>query len=258
MIWKGFLLTLSWLGRGLILKAGNGSSIRLGVDPIVGLGSSYLLPHDLRDDLEDFGICTLEQARNHTPFAQSYWFMADELDIHGEWKLKWDSYIRGLEYGRIRLSDFCDSLLWEHNQHVGPLTAALGYDCIDSSYCSKGESSALDSLWNLNIPLKISCFIWLTIKIRIPTWDQLQHRGMQGPSRCVLCSKGEENAQHLFLDCSFSKGVLSFFVDRYGFPPTHFDSISSFLEHWFSSTPIYAHFSYLPIFFYWCIWNLIN
>ena len=110
MIWKGFLLTLSWLGIGLICKVGNGSSIRLGVDPIVGLGSSYLLPQDLRDYLEDYDICTLDQAWNHTPYAQSYWFMAEELDIQGEWKLKWDSYIRGLEYGRIHLSDTCDSL----------------------------------------------------------------------------------------------------------------------------------------------------
>ena len=47
MIWKGFLLTLSWLGSGLIWKAGNGTTIRLGLDPIVGLGSSYLLPLDL-------------------------------------------------------------------------------------------------------------------------------------------------------------------------------------------------------------------
>ena len=134
-------------------------SIRLGVDPIVGLGSSYLLPHDLRDYLEDFGICTLDQAWNHTPFAQNYWFTADELDIQGEWKLKWDSYIRGLEYGRIRLSDSCDSLLWAHKQHVGPLTVALGYDCIASSFCSEGQSFALDSLWNLNIALIIGCFI---------------------------------------------------------------------------------------------------
>ena len=90
------------------------------------MGSSYLLPHDLQEYLEDFGICTLDQARNHTPYAQSYWFTVAELDIQGEWKLKWDSYIRGLEYGRIHLTDNCDSLLWAHNNYVGPLTVAMG------------------------------------------------------------------------------------------------------------------------------------
>ena len=47
IIWRGFLLTISWLGRGLIWQVGNGSSIRLGVDPIIGLGSTFLLPRDL-------------------------------------------------------------------------------------------------------------------------------------------------------------------------------------------------------------------
>ena len=36
VIWKGFLLTISWLSKGLTWKAGNGSSIRLGEDPYYG------------------------------------------------------------------------------------------------------------------------------------------------------------------------------------------------------------------------------
>ena len=146
MIWKGFLLTLSWLGSGLIWKAGNGTTIWLGLDPIVGLGSSFLLPLDLREYLEDYGIFTLDQARNLTPCAQSYWFTATERDLQGEWKTKWDSYIEGLEYGRIHLSDSCDSLLWAYKKYVGPLSAALGYECIASSFCSVGQPSVLDSL----------------------------------------------------------------------------------------------------------------
>ena len=85
--------------------------------------------------------------------------MVAELDIQGEWKLKWESYIRGLEYGRIRLSDTSDSLLWAYKEYVGPLSAALGYECIASLLCSVGQPSSLDSLWDLNIPLKIGCFI---------------------------------------------------------------------------------------------------
>ena len=132
VIWKGFLLTIYWLGKGLIWKVGNGSSIRLGVDPIIGLGSSFLLPHDLQDYLEDYGICSLEHAQNQTPHAQNYWFSADDLELQGEWRILWDNYIRGLEFGRIRLSDNCDSLLWTHNYYVGLVTIAMGYDCIVS------------------------------------------------------------------------------------------------------------------------------
>ena len=111
VIWRGFLLTLSWLGKGILWHVGNGSAICLGVDPVVGMGTSFILPHDLRDYLEDYGICTLAQARNQTSFASGYWFLADELDLCGDWKTHWKNCIRGLEYGRIRLSDHRDSLL---------------------------------------------------------------------------------------------------------------------------------------------------
>ena len=100
-IWKGFLLTFPWLGKGILWQVGNGSDIRLGVDPVVGLGSSFILPGDLRAYLEDYGICTLAQARNETSFASGYWFTAEDLDLCGDWKSCWENYVRGLEYSRI-------------------------------------------------------------------------------------------------------------------------------------------------------------
>ena len=73
----------------------------MGADPVVGMGSSFILLRDLRDYLEDFGIGSLAQASNQTPFASGYWFTAEELDLCGEWKNHWNNFIRGLEYGRI-------------------------------------------------------------------------------------------------------------------------------------------------------------
>ena len=173
MIWKGFLHTLSWLGSGLIWKVGNGKAIRMGLDPIVGLGLPFLLSLDLYEYLEDYGICTLDQARNLTSCAQNYWFSAANLDLEGEWKILWDNFNTGLEYGRIRLSDQCDSLLWSHNHYVGALTDAHGYECIVSTYYTEGRSPVLDILWELNIPKKMCCFIWLAVRNRILTWDKL-------------------------------------------------------------------------------------
>ena len=111
ILWRGFVETLPWLGKGLIWNVGNGSLIRVGVDPMVGFGTNYILPVGLREYLEDYGIVTLNHARNLTTSATSYWFTAADLDLCNEWKFHWDRYIRGLEYGRILLSDQIDSLL---------------------------------------------------------------------------------------------------------------------------------------------------
>ena len=88
--------TLHWIGKGILWQVGNGTYIRLGVDLVVGMGNSFILPGDLRAYLEDYGICTLAQARNTTSFAADYWFTANELDLCGDWKYLWEIYIRGL------------------------------------------------------------------------------------------------------------------------------------------------------------------
>ena len=78
LIWMGFIKTLHWIGNGLIWQVGNGSEVRVGADPIVGLGCSYILSDELRTFLEDYGIITLDQAKNH---ATGHWFSAEELDL---------------------------------------------------------------------------------------------------------------------------------------------------------------------------------
>ena len=42
VIWKGFILTLSWAGRCLSWRVGNGEDIRIGTDPIVGTDSLFV------------------------------------------------------------------------------------------------------------------------------------------------------------------------------------------------------------------------
>ena len=146
----------------------------MGLDPIIGLGSPFTLPLDVRDYLEDYGISTLDQARNYSTGAQKYWFTGEDLDLGDDWKLLWDNFTSGLEYGRIRLSEQNDSLLWSHDKYFGVLTAAHGYECIVSTNCTTDLSPVLDLLWKLNIPTKIRCFIWLLVRNQVLTWDKLQ------------------------------------------------------------------------------------
>ena len=47
IIWRGFLSTLAWIGKGLLWHVGDVSAIRLGADPVVGMGSSFILPREL-------------------------------------------------------------------------------------------------------------------------------------------------------------------------------------------------------------------
>ena len=70
--WKGFVRSLTWISRKLGWKVGNGLNIILGVDPVVGQNSSYLLSEDLREYLEDYGLLTLRDANNGNAVSHSH------------------------------------------------------------------------------------------------------------------------------------------------------------------------------------------
>ena len=107
------------MGYHLAWQVGDGESIFLGVDPIVGLHTSFSLPENLRSYLEDLDISTLSQAHNSLPNAQSYWYTIDDLDLGGTYKQAWNVYIEGLLCGGIRLSERPDALVWDYNNKKG-------------------------------------------------------------------------------------------------------------------------------------------
>jgi hypothetical protein len=62
-------------------------------------------------------------------------------------------------------------------------------------------------IWDWMLPLKIKLFVWLLLEKKILTWENLSKRGFEGPSRCVLCGINEENTNHLFVECRFTKDI---------------------------------------------------
>ena len=90
---------MSWMGWSI----GNGKDIKIGVDPIAGSSSVYILPEDLRLYLEDYDISSLADAHiiGTNYITQQYWLSAEELELEGDWKVKWNNYIGGLTHGCI-------------------------------------------------------------------------------------------------------------------------------------------------------------
>ena len=92
-------------GTHLAWKVGDGENFLLGIDPIVGLHSSFSFPEDLRSYLEYLNICTLAQAQNYFQHAQSYWLSTEDLDLGGTYNILWKDYIEGLSRAGIWLID---------------------------------------------------------------------------------------------------------------------------------------------------------
>lgn len=76
-------------------------------------------------------------------------------------------------------------------------------------------------LWTQGLWPKITLFIWLLLKGRVLTWDNIRKRGMTGPSKCVLCNKAKETMDQLLNKCKWSRrmwkeGLGSFDQTRRG------------------------------------------
>ena len=101
---------------------------------------------------------------------------ADDLYLGGSYCALWDNFIKEIQGASICLTDSPDALYWSHNNSHGSPSASAAYDCIVGAHSSPPVTLVDSVLWNRNLPSKISCFIWLTLRDKILTWVNLQKK----------------------------------------------------------------------------------
>ena len=99
--------------------------------------------------------------------------MAEELGLDGAWKEVWNAYTAGLVLSGIRLTTQADSLVWDFNKKDCSISAKHAYECIVNSYSPSFGNRIHSLLWSSALPRKIGCFIWLVLRNKILTWDNL-------------------------------------------------------------------------------------
>ena len=62
-------------------------------------------------------------------------------------------------------------------------------------------------VWKASTPRKKQNLVWLILKNKMLTWDMLRKKYISGPSICSLCMREEENIDHIFIQCQFSRDV---------------------------------------------------
>ena len=174
-------------------------------------------------------------------------------------KEAWNAYTEGLLSGGIHLSLLAESLVWDFNKKEGTISTKSAHDCIVHSFSHPVGSRIYSLLWNNALPNKIGCFIWLAIKNKILTWDNLQKRGRSGPGICALCCSDGETVDHLFSRCSVWRTVLVHICDQYQLPfIPPMVSLSSFIRNWTGKFPRNPSLSHIPFHMMWIIWKARN
>ncbi len=105
----------------------------------------------------------------------------------------------------IPLSDDKDEVRWRWD-NSGRFSVRSLYKFLQDGGVPERRWS---QLWSISTPLKVKIFVWLVLKGRVLTADNLFKRGWNGEGRCALCTDDDETIGHLFLECPRTKDLLN-------------------------------------------------
>jgi len=113
-IWKATLNAMPLIRDSLLWRIGNGSSVRIGIDPWPGSGNAHNLPEGLVLHLNNRGIKFLSQIgdQQHSTIYSQAWLTDRQWNLTYEWNEEWKSYIQALIESHNRLRDAEDELIW--------------------------------------------------------------------------------------------------------------------------------------------------
>jgi hypothetical protein len=97
-VWKNLMKSLPIITRWISWQPGNGHSIYIGLDKILGLDRSSLLSNDLREALKACNINLLYQAfaQHSCGFITNQWRSCEELGLTGSLAAEWTTYCKNL------------------------------------------------------------------------------------------------------------------------------------------------------------------
>jgi len=95
-----------------------------------------------------------------------------------------------------------DSFRWDPSGSIYTIKSGHQYICNNTFQMPLWNHWKI--VWRTEALPKINFFIWLLLKGKILTAENLIKRGINGPSRCPNCCNAEETMHHLFVECPFA------------------------------------------------------
>ncbi len=156
---------------------------------------------------------------------------------------------------RVRIGQGNDGVVWRWD--------AKGFFTVKSAYAVLSDGGLRDHcsnhLWSLRLPTKVHILVWLVLKKRLLTTDNLLKRGWTGNTLCVLCGVIPETVDHLFTKCVFTRFVMWKVSEDLGSEDSG-DDTKSLWEKWMSRGGTRSSDSNLVCLstIWWAIWSIRN
>ena len=169
-------------------------------------------------------------------------------------------FMSDLHSKRIAKNEDPDKLIWGYD-NSGNLNPKEALGLLTGTHNMEPEAK-WGKIWTGGWWPKVSVFCWLVIKRCILTWDNLQIRGIYGPSRFCMCEENNETINHLLDECKvaesiWEKGVAIFRRNHRHKGRPNF-TIAEWPMNYFKSKIVNFLWEFLPSFTLWEIWKTHN
>lgn len=111
----------------------------------------------------------------------------------------------------IELNDDDDTMIWKFNSN-GIYSSQSLYRIINFRGIVPVH---VPSIWSLKIPPRVQFFLWLLVKNKVITRDNLAKRQVVENETSLFCEE-HESSQHLFFDCVVAKRMWNCISDIVG------------------------------------------
>jgi zinc-binding in reverse transcriptase len=102
-----------------------------------------------------------------------------------------------------------DEVLWSRNA-TGQLTSKLVYTFVHNT---PHVQTKLYRLWEIKAPHRVQVFMWLMLRNKLLTIDNLIARDWVITSICYLCRQHQESAKHIFTECLCARQQRAYISD---------------------------------------------
>lgn len=192
-VWRGIMAAMDIVKAGTRRKIGNGESTKVWDDSWLPDKENGFLTTPMPEQLQGItvdGFMNSEEQR---------WDMEVVKDICNSRDVELIKRIP------IPLMDKRDSWYWLLEEE-GDFTVKGCYRWL------QGENDASyrlfwNKLWSLQMPHKVTNFIWRVSKGCLPTASALAGKGVSINTRCPWCHNAEETDVHVLFSCEFAKTV---------------------------------------------------
>eukprot|EP00253_Pinus_taeda_P027333 PITA_27333 len=202
-IWRLCKKVLPLMIQNISKVPSGGDSISIGTDRIMGQQpiNMYQEAMPIIEFLNNRGIHHLAQISSWDPFSH-IWTGWTFPEIPSKLKPNL-SYLQTLLQNKAPIKkNESDGYHWDSTGTS--YTVKPGHQLLCNSTFPMNLWNQWKIVWRSEALPKIIFFIWLLLKGKILTAENLKKRGINGPSRCPNCCKAEETMHHLFVEYPFA------------------------------------------------------